>query len=686
MAATQGDTIAIPDGFALEAVLTAVEHGIVVVDAGGELLLANAAADALLGGALPWLLGRRMSGATVTLAANQRRRARLGDLPLARSLRGEATERTEIVVTPGRDQPPRWLELSASALSFGGAVLTVRDVTADHQRSLAANAAEERFRLTFEGAPVGIAVLSADGGEGELLQVNAAFCTLAGRPPEEMLKLRLSDLVGGRRADLDATRRLLSGESRIATEQVRFLRPDGTLMWVQLHAAMTRGADQGSAQAIVQAEDFDVRRRYEDRLRHLADHDALTGLFNRRRFQEELAAHTERCMRYGPEGVLLLFDLDGFKDVNDTLGHSAGDQILIGAAGVLGSRLRNTDTVARLGGDEFAVLLPRVTSAEGLDVAREVIGLLTHNAGAGLSGPARISATAGLAAFAGEPLKERDVLAEADIALYEAKRGDRGGVAVFRPSGRREFVARTAMGDLVRRAVREDSFVLHCQPIFDFTAQRVTGHELLLRLPVADGELMPPERFLPVAEQIGAIRAIDRWVFSQAIDLLRNHPSAGDLLVNVSAISLTDARFAADLAGLVQGSGVDPTRLTIEVTETVAIAHIEGALDLARQLRSVGCRLALDDFGAGFASFYYLKRLPFDVLKIDGEFIRDAVEDATSRAIISSVVQTAETINSVTIAECVENEATFKLARELGVGAAQGFFIGRPGPLDALLG
>jgi diguanylate cyclase (GGDEF)-like protein/PAS domain S-box-containing protein len=681
--ATDTAASAIPDGFALEAVLTAVEHGIVVVDANGELLLANEAADLLLGAALPWLLGRRMTGARVTLATGQRA-ARAGDLPLARALRGQTPERTEIVVTPRRAGSPRWLELAASALADGGAVLTVRDVTAEQARRLAAREAEERFRLTFEGAPVGIAVVSTDGGQGELLQVNAAFCTLAGRSLDELLELRLSDLVRSARADQDATRRLLSGELRIATEQVRFARPDGTSVWVQLHAAMTRGADQRSAQAIVQAEDFDVRRRYEERLRHLADHDALTGLFNRRRFQDELAAHTERCLRYGPEGVLVLFDLDGFKDVNDTLGHSAGDQILIGAAGVLGTRLRNTDTLARLGGDEFAVLLPRVTMAEGAEVAREVISLLSRHASASLSGQARISATAGLAAFEGEPLAERDVLAEADIALYEAKRGDRGGVSVFRPSGRTEFVARTTMTDLIRRAVRDGGFVLHCQPIFDFGASRVNRHELLLRLQIDDDELIPPERFLPVAEQIGAIRAIDRWVFSQAIELLRTHPYRGELLVNVSAISLTDAQFATDLARLVNSSGIDATRLTIEVTETAAIAHIEGALDLARQLRSLGCKLALDDFGAGFASFSYLKRLPFDVLKIDGEFVRDAVDDATSRAIISSVVQTAATINSATVAECVESDATFRLAQELGVGAAQGFFIGRPKPLDAL--
>jgi diguanylate cyclase (GGDEF)-like protein/PAS domain S-box-containing protein len=683
VAATDSIASALPDAFALEAVLTAVEHGIVVVDASGELLLANGAADGLLGPALPWLLGRRMTGARVTLPSSERL-ARAGDLPLARALRGESVETTEIIVTPRRGGEPRWLELSASALADGGAVLTVRDVTAEQQRRLDARAAEERFRLTFEGAPVGIAVVSTDAGRGDLLQVNAAFCRLAGRSLEELLKLRLPELVRGVRADQDAARRLLSGESRIATEQVRFARPDGTSVWVQLHAAMTRGADQRSAQAIVQAEDFDVRRRYEDRLRHLADHDALTGLLNRRRFQEELAAHTERCVRYGPEGVLVLFDLDGFKDVNDTLGHSAGDDILIGAAGVLGKRLRTTDTLARLGGDEFAVLLPRVTPAEGAEVARDVISLLTRNASAGLAGQTRISATAGLAAFEGEPLAERDVLAEADIALYEAKRGDRGGVSVFRASGRRDFVARTTMTDLIRRAVRDGGFVLHCQPIFDFGAGRVNRHELLLRLQLGDDELIPPERFLPVAEQIGAIRAIDRWVFSQAVELLSHHPYTGELLVNVSAISLTDAQFATDLARLVHGSGIDPTRLTIEVTETAAIAHIEGALDLARQLRSVGCKLALDDFGAGFASFYYLKRLPFDVLKIDGEFVRDAVDDATSRAIISSVVQTAATINSATVAECVESDATFRLARELGVGAAQGYFIGRPKPLDAL--
>ena len=228
MTAIGGDSGVIGDGFALEAVLTAVEHGIVVVDAAGELLLANAAADSLLGTTLPWLLGRRMSGATVTLAANQRR-ARVGDLPLAKSLRGEPTERVEIVVTPRRGDPPRWLELAASALADGGAVLTVRDVTAEQQRR--GRRAGGRGALPPDLARAlrwASRVVSTDGGQGDLLQVNAAFCTLAGRSLDQLLKLRLTDLVRSARSDLDATRRLLSGESRIATEQVRFTRPDGT--------------------------------------------------------------------------------------------------------------------------------------------------------------------------------------------------------------------------------------------------------------------------------------------------------------------------------------------------------------------------------------------------------------------------------------------------------------------------
>ena len=237
------------------------------------------------------------------------------------------------------------------------------------------------------------------------------------------------------------------------------------------------------------------------------------------------------------------------------------------------------------------------------------------------------------------------------------------------------------MTDLIRRAVRDGGFVLHCQPIFDYGTQPGSADTSCCcgsRSPTA--RLIPPDRFLPVAEQIGAIRAIDRWVFSQAVDLLRHH-AYGGRPAGQRQRDLADrpaVRHRPGPGG--PGLGIDAARLTIEVTETAAIAHMEGALDLARQLRSVGCRLALDDFGAGFASFYYLKRLPFDVLKIDGEFVRDAVEDATSRAIIASVIQTAATIGSSTVAEYVENAATFKLMQELGVGAAQGYFIGRPRP------
>jgi diguanylate cyclase (GGDEF)-like protein len=529
--------------------------------------------------------------------------------------------------------------------------------------------------------------------QGHLLVLNPAADRLLGGALRRLFHddqspdwtMKLPDGIDARSADLPLAQALRGEQPKEAEVVVthRGREPVTVILSARpIHGASTEGA----VLTVHESDRTAEQEKYEERLRHLADHDPLTGLLNRRRFQEELALHQQRCLRYGPDGVLLLLDLDGFKDVNDTLGHAVGDQILRSVAAILLDRLRATDVVARLDGDEFAILLPRADLAEGERVAASIVARVQatqHTTPMGA--PARVTATAGVAAFDGDGLDLRDVLAEADVALYEAKEERRGSVTTYSPQGQQRRIAqRMSWTERIREALEGNGFVLECQPVYDYAADACTRHELLLRMREPKGGLAPPARFLPVAEQFGSIREIDRWVLREAVSILHARPNAGGLLVNLSAASLVDPNLAPDLAAMFSATGVDPTRLTLEITETAAIAHMERARALAEQLRGLGCGLALDDFGAGFASFYYLKHLPVDVLKIDGEFIRDLARDAMSQAVVRAVVQTAAAVGRETIAECVEDDQAFELLRELGVDAAQGWHVGRPGPLEFL--
>jgi diguanylate cyclase (GGDEF)-like protein/PAS domain S-box-containing protein len=667
---------------ALEAAVERMDEGVVVVDEHVELLLMNPAAARLLGEASGWIIGReRLRNVRVTRPDGVTP-LRAWELPLQQLLLGEPECSIDLLIQ-ARDGARTFLTLTARTLEGrgGGAVLTVHDRTEVQLREEAIREAEQRFQLTFENAPVGLALVGVGTRQGAFLQVNAALCDLIGRSGEELLRMSLPDIAHGP-DDREAIRRLISGETPSASAELQLAGADGVGVWVHAHTSVLSSGPEHSRYAILHAEDFRVRRRYEQELRHLADHDPLTGLLNRRRFHEAIASHRVRCARFGADGAIVLLDLDGFKDVNDTLGHGAGDDLLRATARILSERVRPGEVLARLGGDEFAVLMPVAEPAEARAFAVGLVDTIAAHTGRVGPGTPTLRATAGVAMFAGEPLSGRDVLAEADVALYEAKEASRGGVVLFTPAGQQQRIAeRLWWTEQLGRAVDGDGFTLFRQPIFEYAADGVTAYELLLRMIDRAGQLASPDRFLPVAEQIGLMPAIDLWVVRQAIAELRAMPGDAHLFVNLSAASLVDGRLVEALRDMLADQRIDPGRLTLEITETAAIAHIEWARTLATRLRALGCRLALDDFGAGFASFRYLKHLPVDVVKIDGEFIRDLERDATSQAVVRALVQTARAVGSTTIAEYVENRETFELLRSLGVDAAQGFHIGAPAPL-----
>ena len=432
-----------------------------------------------------------------------------------------------------------------------------------------------------------------------------------------------------------------------------------------------------------------ARAAAEERLRYMVDHDPLTGLLNRRAYERILGEHLARGERYGHEGAVMMLDLDEFKQVNDTLGHSAGDDLIVRVGRALAERLRSTDTVARLGGDEFAILLPKGERSEAEHVAAALLETIRAERSArGPKGRARpISASIGVAPLAGlKGITTEEALINADLAMYDAKEGGRNRFETYGGStGKAGIEARLEWVERIRTALEEDRLTLHAQPVVQAVSGERTQLKLLVRMLGPDDELIMPANFLPIAERFGLIGEIDRWVLTRAIRMLGEQSRLGrhpKVEINLSGYSLGDPDLAAHIDHELRSAEVDPTQLVFEVTETAAIGNIQAAQTFAEQLARLGCRFALDDFGAGFGSFYYLKHLPFDFIKIDGEFVRHLVDDDTDRLVISAVVDLARGLGKRTIAEFVGDEATMIALRELGVDYLQGYYLGRPAPIE----
>jgi diguanylate cyclase (GGDEF)-like protein/PAS domain S-box-containing protein len=568
-----------------------------------------------------------------------------------------------------------------------GAMLVALDVTARAVAERARHSAEERFRRSFEDAPVGMALLD---GEGRYLEVNQALCDILGREAPELVGSRLADHthpddVSGEDHHIAE---LLAGATVRSSFEKRAVHGAGRSVWVGVHATEIGATDGADHMYLAQILDVTDQRRFEEQLQHMADHDPLTGLENRRAFERAVETQLAHVRRYGAEGALLVLDLDDFKAVNDTLGHHTGDELIMSVADVLRNEVRESDRVARLGGDEFAILLPKADEAQARAVAEKLVATIREDRRIFGGRAWTTTASVGVALFTPTRDTAEQVLVDADLAMYDAKEAGRDGYAIYLPGERAasRTQARLAWMDRIRGALEEDRFTLLAQPILDLATDRVVHHELLLRMIDTDGDLVPPGSFLSIAERFGLVAEIDAWVCRRAIRTLAEHRGCGlTLEVNLSGASLGSPELLETIESEIAAAGVDPCALIFEVTETAAVSNIPRARAFADRLNALGCRFALDDFGAGFGSFYYLKHLPFDFLKIDGEFVRHCATNSVDQVIISSLVRVAGGLGKRTIAEFVDNPATIQTLRELGVDMAQGYTIGRPAPLERWL-
>lgn len=423
------------------------------------------------------------------------------------------------------------------------------------------------------------------------------------------------------------------------------------------------------------------RDEWQKALIRMADEDPLTGLLNRRALTREL----ERQLALGGHGALLLLDLDNFKDINDLRGHPAGDRVMCTLANVLRERLGAGHVLGRLGGDEFAVVLPDTDQAEAVQIADRLRNAVANFSVTGGTGNTRTTVSGGVAGFSsGESWQ--DVLANADLALYASKDAGRNRVTVYEQGHYADTALRVTVLDRVRTALANGGLALHAMPMVKLGSNRVVGHELLLRLEDGRQPRLGPGEFLPAAERSDLVLEIDRWVAGTAIDALVAHPYPGlRFNVNVSGRTLEDEDFGDFVLDRLAAAGVAPGRLGFEITETAAVTNLAAARSLAQQLRASGCRISLDDFGAGFGSFVHLKQLPITGVKIDGEFVRGIDYGSRDTVLVQGIVDIARGLGLSVVAEWVERASQVDALSRLGVRVAQGFHLGKPEPLTELL-
>ena len=430
-------------------------------------------------------------------------------------------------------------------------------------------------------------------------------------------------------------------------------------------------------------------QKTETELRYLADHDPLTALLNRRAFRTRLDTYVNFAARYGGRGAVMVIDVDGLKTVNDRLGHQQGDNLIRRIAGVLRERVRTTDIVARLSGDEFAVLMPQ-TDVEGALQLGEDLRAEVAEGFAGDPELAGATISVGVTMFGAESDGGAEaVLAAADEAMYRAKAEGRNRVSLYEaPVAALGEGRRVTTSAKIRNALTQNRLSLATQPIQSLSDGAVERFELLLRMRGDAGELLPASSFIGVAERSGMVQELDRWVVGQALDLLGERQRAGaplSLHVNISGASLTDISVLEYIERRLDEGDADPARCTFEITQTARVEDLETAAGFADRLTEFGCEVAIDDYGAGFGPFEYLKRFPFDVIKIDGTFVRDLVHSDADRLTVEAIVGIAKGLGKRTIAEFVEDESTESLLRELGVDMAQGYHLGAPIGLEEML-
>jgi diguanylate cyclase (GGDEF)-like protein/PAS domain S-box-containing protein len=535
--------------------------------------------------------------------------------------------------------------------------------------------AHDAFQTLFNSAPLPMWVY--DREDLKFLAVNDAAVLLYGHSREQFLSKTVFDIRPAE--DRDELREIIDlGGYEFEDRSWRHRKANGTTIDANVYTqAVTY---EGRAGALVTMVDVTKRRQSEARISHMAHHDAMTGLANRSLLQLNIN-HALTRVRYGGRCALLCIDLDRFKEVNDSLGHALGDELLRAVSGRLRNCVREADTVARLGGDEFAIVQCGIDSPDDASVlAGRVVDAISQPFEIGTHS-VNVSASVGIALAPDHASDAETILKAADVALYQAKAAGRDGYCFFDQEMSESARARRELERELRHAIEHGELEVHYQPIVNTATSRICGAEALLRWRHPVKGMIFPDRFIPLAEETGMILPIGDWVLRTACIDAAGWPASVKVAVNLSARQFSNNNLANVVMYALAESGLPPERLELEITETSLIESTDECLRTLSQLKNLGITIALDDFGTGYSSFSQLTMFPFDKIKIDKSFTQNMTTRADCAAIVQSTLVLAQGLGMQTTAEGVETDEQYRLLRLAGATSLQGYLFNRARPL-----
>ncbi len=573
--------------------------------------------------------------------------------------------------------------------AVGGVIVTSRDVTERKRAEDALRASKENLELlaaAINNITTGVLITDPHQADSPIVFTNPAFSAMTGYAVDDIIGRNCRFLQG---PDTDP---VMVRKMRTALDARRPFRgvvlnyrKDGAPFWNELTVNPVFGDDGQVMHFVGLLSDVSERMRMEEQLQRQASHDALTALPNRLLLHDRMAQALAAAERGQHPLALLLLDLDRFKEVNDTFGHHYGDLLLQHAGARLRATLRQSDTVARLGGDEFAVLMLDGDRDGALRLAATIHDAL--DAPFVVDGQSlQVGASLGIALYPEHGGDAQALLRRADVAMYVAKREHRG-YALYEEAQDEHNASRLALAGALRHAIEHDALLLHYQPKVELGSGRVSGVEALVRWQHPERGLIPPDVFVPLAEQTGLIAPLTLWVLDAALRQCRAWRSRGvtiEVSVNLSMWDLRDASLVDAVSGMLAAYGVAPPLLCLELTESSIMADAERALDVLTRLSALGARISIDDFGTGYSSLAYLKRLPVDELKIDRSFVQHLATDENDTAIVCSTIGLGHSLGLRVVAEGVEDERAWNLLAGMGCDVAQGYYLSRPLPASEL--
>jgi diguanylate cyclase (GGDEF)-like protein/PAS domain S-box-containing protein len=571
---------------------------------------------------------------------------------------------------------------------------TIRDITSYHETQQALLTEKGRASVTL--ASIGDGVITTDT-DGRIDYLNASAEALTGLTVQTAYgvpirqALKLVDEGTGLPVTEDPVRRSIdSGRAVRLDDSAVLIRPDGRELSIEISAAPILDGDQRISGAVIALHDVTALREMAQQMKYQATHDVLTGLINRREFETQLSALLSEAETGNMRHCVCYLDLDQFKVVNDTCGHTAGDDLLRAIAGEINNCVRDTDTVARLGGDEFGILLRGCNVGNAQEIAESIRAAVEKFRFIWDGKVFRVGASIGVVPITLDWCDLTKVLTAADTAMYVAKESGRNRVHIYEPDDKSIAVLRGEMNwkHKLQTALEENAFRLYYQPIIPLSVappDRQEG-EVLLRMVDDNDRIITPDAFMPAAERYHLMPLLDRWVIAHAFTAMDgrarlNLPKVG-CSINLSGQSLSDEGLLDYIKGQLYGKHIEMNQLCFEITETAVVSNLAIAIEFIAELRKLGCRFALDDFGSGLSSFGYLKMLPVDFLKIDGNFIIQVTRDRKDRAMVKAINEISHVMGMKTVAENVEDQVTLDTLRALRVDYAQGYVTGKPDRLD----